>query len=283
MLKADDQSDKEGMEGLVITNKERDNVGFHCKRQDQFAVSGSEVISLPQKRHSKHKKGFFKRIRNERLKNLDYLIDEQFKALKIRILKKHDRNPPRVLLVVSAFASEGKSTVATNLAISLAKGVNEHAILIDCDFRKPGLHKRFGLNPEKGLADYLLGHASSHEVFFNTKIPKLTLIPVGTQPSNSLELLSSERMSYFIKELSSRYSDRYIVIDTSPIQLTSEPMVLLSQADGIIMVVRAGKTNRETVLRILEDMEKEKFLGVVLNGLERSLSTRYYYNYYQYY
>jgi len=216
--------------------------------------------------------------------NIDFLVTEQFKTLKTRILHTRNGNPPRTLLVVSALPLEGKSMVAANLAISLAQGIREHVLLVDCDFRKPDLHKLFGLAPEKGLADYLSGNADLPEILLKTDTPKLTLLPVGKKPSNPVDLLSSEKMNHLVQELKTRYNDRYIIFDSTPIQLTSEPTVLLSQVEGVILVVKAGKTNREMVLRIIQDIEKEKLLGIVLNGLEKSLSTSSsYYYYHRYY
>ncbi|MGA1825325.1 MAG: polysaccharide biosynthesis tyrosine autokinase [bacterium] len=213
-------------------------------------------------------------------KHMGHLIAEQFNSLKIRIQHPGNGNLPRTLLVCSAFASEGKSTVSTNLAISFAQGLNNHVLLIDCDFRKPDLHNKFGLSPEKGLVDYINGNAELPEIFLKTGIPKLALLPVGKPPPNPVDLISSERMKDLIQELNNRLIDRSIIFDSSHIKLTTFPKLLIKLVDGVILVVEAGKTNREIVLRITQDIGREKLLGIVLNGLEKCRSSRYYYNYY---
>jgi len=269
-------------EGSLIIHKGLRETISHDEQGEKFHVPEAQVMALSKTSERKRKTKIFKREKKEHIRNIDYLVSEQFKALKIRLFHTQNGNLPRTLLIASALPSEGKSMVATNLAISIAQGVREHVLLVDCDFRKPTLHKLLGMAPEKGLADYLSGNADLSEIFLKTKIPKLTLMSVGEKPSNPVDLLASVKMKHLMEELRDRYEDRYIIFDSSPIQLTTEPMVLLSQVEGVIMVVKAGKTNREILLRIIQDIEKKKLLGVVLNGLEKSLSNSYYYNYYYY-
>lgn len=281
MGKIHDALEKAKRESLLINKGLRESIP-HDEPGDEGPIPQTPVVTLPEVSQPKTKKRIFKRKTKGYLKDTDSLVTEQFKILKTRILHTHNGNPPRTLLIASALPLEGKSMVAANLAISLAQGIREHVLLVDCDFRKPDLHKLFGLAPEKGLADYLSGNADLPEVLLKTDTPKLTLLPVGKKPSNPVDLLASEEMKHLIQELKTRYNDRYIIFDSTPIQLTSEPTVLLSQVEGVILVVKAGKTDREMVLRIIQDIEKEKLLGIVLNGLEKSLSTSYYY-YYRYY
>ncbi|MGA1869142.1 MAG: polysaccharide biosynthesis tyrosine autokinase [bacterium] len=221
----------------------------------------------------------FTRVKDDNQKYMGHFIAEQFKTIKIRIQHPENGNAPRTLLICSAFANEGKSTVSTNLAISFAQGLNDHALLMDCDLRKPDLHNLFGLSPEKGVVDYINGNAELPEILLKTGIPKLTLLPVGKSPSNPVDLISSQRMIELIQELKCRYKDRYIIIDSSPIHLTTDPMVLIKQVDGVILVVKANKTDKKIVLKITQDINKKKLLGIVLNGLGKCLSSRYYYNY----
>ncbi len=222
----------------------------------------------------KKKKGYYK--------DTYALATEQFRILKSKILYVKNGTPPKTILVTSSLPLEGKTTVAVNLAISIAQGVKEHVLLVDCDFRKPEIHKLFNLSPQRGLSDYLLGQVTIPEILLKTKTPKLSVLPSGKQVSNPADLLASERMKELIQELKNRYNDRYIIFDSSPLQLTSETMVLLSQVEGVILVVRAGKTNRNLVLNTIKEIEKEKLLGVVLNGVEKSLTNRYY-SHYKYY
>jgi protein-tyrosine kinase len=272
--------EKARRESIVINKGLEESVPHETKRVEA-PISEAPVVTMPQVSEPKLKRRIFTRKKNG-VENIDFLVTEQFRMLKTRVLHTHNGNPPRTLLITSVLPFEGKSTVATNLAVSLAQGIREHVLLVDCDFRNPHIHKLFGLSPQKGLADYLSGNVDLSEILLKTDTPKLTVVPVGKKPSSPLDLLASEKMKHLIRELKARYNDRYIVFDSTPVQLTSEPMVLLSQVDGIVLVVKAGKTNREMVQRAMQDMERKRLLGIVLNGIEKSLSTKEYYYQYQY-
>lgn len=209
---------------------------------------------------------------------------EQFRKLKTSILEYSKGNFPRCILVTSSVLDEGKTMTAANLAISIAQGIQKHTLLIDADLRKPDLHNYFGLNPGSGLSDYLTHDIQISDLLIKTSIPRLTLLPAGPVSDEPTELLSSNKMQNLIEEVRSRYKDRYIVIDSSPIMFTSEPDILCRQVDGVIFMVRAGNTPREIIQRSLRSLDKEKILGIVFNDVElRIAGYRYgYYNYYSY-
>ncbi|MBT8358783.1 MAG: exopolysaccharide biosynthesis protein, partial [Deltaproteobacteria bacterium] len=120
-------------------------------------------------------------------------------------------------------------------------------------------------------------------LLLKTNVDKLTILPGGKPPQNPAELMSSNHMSKLLKEITSKYSDRYIIIDSPPPHLTSETRVIARQVDGILLVVKSGSTDRKMVEELLEMIGKEKVLGVVLNCFDLS-STRYYgYNKYSKY
>jgi protein-tyrosine kinase len=170
--------------------------------------------------------------------------------------------------VTSAIQGEGKSFVATNLAIGFAQDFHLHALLVDCDLRNPSLAQRFGVQHKRGIADYLVGHEDISAYFIKTKLDKLSLLTCGSIQGNPAELMGSHKMTSLVKELKSRYSDRFIIFDTTPLLITSEAEILTKLVDGIIVVVRAGKTPRETVEQALSLLGKDKILGVVLNDVE---------------
>jgi capsular exopolysaccharide synthesis family protein len=146
--------------------------------------------------------------------------------------------------------------------------------------RRPDLHRRFGLGEVPGLSNYLLDGTALPSLLQKTQVDKLTLLPAGSSPANPSELISSERMAHLLSEVSSRYSDRLIVVDAPPLSIAAESGVLARQVEGILVVVRHGKTKREEVLNLLSRVEEEKLLGCFLNGIDRSTSKYYgYYNY----
>lgn len=205
---------------------------------------------------------------------------EQFKKVCIHILQ----NSPaeKTILITSALPLEGKSVSSANLAIVFAQTPEIHAILIDADLRKPNLHKLLGVSIDKGLRDYLEGNVPLSEIFYKTSIPKLSLIPAGRSLKSPVELLSSLRMKSLINELRERYPKSYIIIDSTPILLTSESDILLNQADGIIVVVQYGKTQRDALERSLKFLDKKKIVGIIFNKVDYKL-LRYNYGYSHYY
>ncbi|MBC2695119.1 MAG: polysaccharide biosynthesis tyrosine autokinase [Desulfobacteraceae bacterium] len=207
------------------------------------------------------------------LLNPDSFEAGQFKILRTNLLFPLSGSPPRTLMITSAVPGEGKSFVSANLAISIAQGIDEHVLLMDCDIRKPCLHTRFGFNDVRGLSDYLANGISISSVLLKTKLKKLTILPGGKPYNNPAELLTSEKMSALLKEVKIRYKNRYIIIDSPPPQLTAESSAIARQVDGIILVIKYGSTNRETVSALINIIGKEKILGVIINWFDMRSSS----------
>jgi exopolysaccharide/PEP-CTERM locus tyrosine autokinase len=207
------------------------------------------------------------------------LAAEQFRKLRTYLLRFKIHGAPKTIMITSSTSGEGKTLVASNLAISISHELHTHAVLVDCDLRNPSLAKWFDLQNGKGLSDYLAGNGNASELLMKTKLEKLNLIPGGTIQDNPTELIGSKKMETLIHELRSRYPDRYVVIDSTPLLATTEPEVLAKFVDGIIVVVRAGVTPRETVKQAIANLDKGKIIGFVLNDLEfksHGQSSRYF-------
>lgn len=194
------------------------------------------------------------------------LATEQFKTLRSRILYPFKGSPPRAVMVTSAMVEEGKSLVAANLAISISQGISQHVLLVDCDIRRPVQHTIFNVAGDRGLSDYLKHQVPLKDLLAKTAIDKLTLLPGGMPPLNPSELLSSEKMAVFIEEVKNRYNDRIIIFDATPVQIAAEVSVLAKYVDGILLVVKRGRTDREIIERAIPVLGREKVLGVVFNG-----------------
>ena len=182
-------------------------------------------------------------------------------------------------MVTSATSKEGKSFVSANLAIGIAHDFHSHTLLVDCDLRNPSLAHWFGLEDGNGLSDYLRGDGNISELIKKTKVERLTLLPGGKVDDNPTELIGSRKMEALVHELRSRYHDRYVLFDSTPLLATSESEVLAKLVDGIVIVVRAGSTARETVKQAIASLEKNKILGFVLNDVQfrsSGLSSRYF-------
>ena len=209
------------------------------------------------------------------------LAAEQFKRLRTHVLRRLKARMGKTILVTSAIGGEGKTTTALNLAVAIAQGVNENVLMIDTDLRKPGVHTHLGIAAERGIVDHLRDGVPLEELLVKTGIPKLTLLPSGTPPDNPAELLDSRPMGRLLQEVKGRYPDRYVVLDTSPVNVFTDTAILAPMADGIVLVVRDGSTPREYVLRAIAQLDRSSILGICLNMISapESLQDSYYYYY----
>ena len=215
----------------------------------------------------------------------DSMDAENFKILRSQILFPKQGKRPRVIMVTSALPGEGKTFVATNLAASIALGFNEHVLLVDCDFRRPSVHKMLGVALVGGLYEHLAGKATIPEIITKTGFGKLSVIPAGSPSPNPSELIASQMMRDFLQDVRNRYDDRYIVIDATPAQVTAEANVLSQYVDGILFVIMAERAPREAIEKSIENLGKEKILGIVFNGYNQSYRgyRKYYKKYYKEY
>jgi protein-tyrosine kinase len=205
---------------------------------------------------------------------------EQFKMLHSQLLFPRGRPVPKTIMVTSAIEGEGKSVVASNLAITLALRNQEHVLLMECDLRKPSMSGLFGFKNTKGLSDYLLEQDELSNLLCKTAVDRLTLLPAGQLAGSHYELLSSQRMIKLLEEVKNRYQDRYVIVDSTPAQVAAETSVLSRFIDGIILVVRYGKSSRKLIQSTMEKIGEEKFLGVVFNVMHAKYTDKYYYRYY---
>ncbi|ABM09425.1 polysaccharide biosynthesis tyrosine autokinase [Paenarthrobacter aurescens] len=173
-------------------------------------------------------------------------------------------NPPRILLITSSLPSEGKSTVTSNLAATIAAAGND-VIVIDADLRRPTVHQVFGVLPDVGVTDVLSGRASIDDVLQEWgPNPRLRILTAGRIPPNPSELLGSRAMEHLLKDLSQR---AIVLIDAPPLLPVTDAAVLSRVADGTLVVARARKTTRDTLYRALGNLTRVRgrVLGVILN------------------
>lgn len=220
--------------------------------------------------------------------NHDIYLPEVFKVLRSRILHpKNGKAAPRTIMVTSATPKEGKSFITANLGISLAHGMDQYSLLVDCDLRRPTLANLFGIKNSRGLVDHLRDQVALPSLISKTSMKKLSILTSGKPAINPAELLSSGRMQTLVAELSSRYDDRIIIFDTPPALVAAETSVLAGLVDAVILVVRQGGASSAEVQKAVDIIGAERILGVVFNDriinyLEKSL-TKGYGNYGNYY
>jgi protein-tyrosine kinase len=227
-----------------------------------------------------------KRAFSDRLVTLfdpDSADAEGFKVLRGQILFPKARQVPKSILVTSALPGEGKSYVSANLAVSLALSIDEYVIAIDTDLRRPRLHRLFGYRNTRGLHDYLIGGVRLDDLILESGIEKLSILPAGKIARNATELLSSNMMVKFLGEVKGKSEGWFVVIDSPPCQVMAETSSLAQHVDGIIFVVMANKTPRKDIEKAIDNLGRDKILGIVFNGYEqvRKDYHRYYDRYYK--
>jgi len=213
----------------------------------------------------------------------DSIPSEAFRALRTRIqFSRVNTESLKTLLITSSAPQEGKTTIAVNLAGSFAHS-KKKVLLIDCDLRKPAVHKLFTANRTPGLIDYLTGNAKLNEVLNSSSIPNLSYITAGTIPPNPAEMLDSQEMRNFLIKLRDEYD--LIILDSPPIIAVTDSEILTSMVDGTVLIVSAENTEIEMMERSVELIRREntQFLGTVLNNFSYKSGYGSYYKYYYYY
>jgi len=206
----------------------------------------------------------------------DSFIAEQFRSLRSRIDAIATQRPIRTIAVTSSSAGEGKSLASVNFALVSSMSVGCRVILVDCDMRRPEVGNTFGLNPEAGLAEVLAGTASWEQGIVRIDDTNLDVLPVKSVPKNPSELLASRAMKELSESLAAAY-DR-VIFDLPPILGVPDAKIVSELSDGVLIIVRADKTPREEIEAALEVIDRQKILGLVLNGVDEEAERyRYYY------
>jgi capsular exopolysaccharide synthesis family protein len=184
----------------------------------------------------------------------------------------------KTILVTSAGPSEGKSLTASNLAITIAKAGSK-TLLIDADFRRPSIHRIFGVSKGTGYSNMIVGKAGLDDAMRKTDIPNLDVITSGHIPPNPAELFGSESMRKTIDLLKEKYD--HIIFDSPPVLGATDPVILSTEVDMVLMVIRAGKTAREVIRRSTDQLNDvgAKLAGAVLNDIKVGKESYYYYRY----
>ena len=197
----------------------------------------------------------------------DFYLREAYKMLRTNVtFSLAGVDGSKVIAVSSSAQSEGKSITAANLALSFAQA-GQKVILIDCDLRKPKIARLLSMSAEDGLVNALMDASKLEESIVPYEDTKMDVLLCGTIPPNPSELLGSERMKQLLALLRGQYD--YIVLDTPPINVVTDAVVLRSVVDGYLFVVRANQSERGEILHALDQLDyaQAKVLGFVLNGV----------------
>jgi len=202
---------------------------------------------------------------------------EAYRALRTSVLLSSVDQPPKLLLVTSGQPGEGKTTTAINTAISLAQ-LGGSVLIIDCDMRKPSVHKVLGIEQPRGLSTYLSLNGKLIDVMQKLPIPNLWVMPCGPIPPNPAEMISSTRMKELLRTLGENFD--HIVIDSPPLLKVTDSVILSTMVDGVILIVHGGKSTGDVLRRTRQELSLAgaKIFGVVLNNVDNAQG-EYYENY----
>jgi len=210
------------------------------------------------------------------------LAAEAYRALRTSVLLSTAGGPPKTLLFTSGRPGEGKTTTVVNTAISFAQ-LGGSVLIIDADLRKASSQSGFAGTSENGLSSYLSSGTEVGSAIRQLSIPSVSLLPCGPMPPNPAELISSDKMKELIRSLSAHYD--HILIDSPPLLFATDSVILSTLVDGVILVVRGGKSTRDAVHQCRQMLTNvgAKVVGIVLNDIDFSRTPNRESAYYPYY
>lgn len=188
-----------------------------------------------------------------------------------------------LIMIASGLPNAGKTFCSVNLAFSLSLERELHVLLVDADVAKPHISRAFGLEQHPGLIDLLVDEAADlSSLLVRTDLNDIQILPAGRSHPQATELLASERMSAVVKELSTRYADRIVILDSPPLLMTSEAQALAGQVGQIVVVVEAGRTSKQSLEQTIETLPRDKAVNIILNKTSSWGRTGAYYGEYGY-
>ncbi len=193
-------------------------------------------------------------------------VAESFRAVRTALFFSNRGADLKVVQVTSPVPGDGKSTLSANLAVALAQS-GRRVLLIDADFRRPRIEKIFGLERDVGMVQVVAGKAELEDALYKSPVPNLTILPGGKKPSNPAELLSSARFAHLVDVLREKFD--LIIIDTPPVLAVSDPSVVASVVDGVVVTMRLRRNIKPLATRTLNTLEAvdAPLLGIVVNGV----------------
>jgi len=253
-------------------------------QEDRADATGQQAASTPQagENHSvgeETRKPEYKRTQVQKTTNLHMernrlltdgsaqYIRDAFNVLRAKLLQSTRKERLNTIMVTSPRRREGKTIVATNLAMSIARDARQTALLVDTNLRWPGVAQTLGVcrDQQGGIEDYLIGHMELPELMVNPGIEKLVVLPACRSTTESADLISSPRMHAMVREFKNRYPDRYVIFDCPHVLDMPDALVFSTYVDGVILVAEEGRTSQADIRAAIETLGDANILGVILN------------------
>lgn len=210
-------------------------------------------------------------------------VSEAYRILRTNIEFSSFDSELKSILVTSPGTVEGKSTTAGNLAFTMAQA-GKKVLLLDCDFRKPSVHKKFSISNKVGLSNYLIGEVNFEDVLIKYS-ENLDIIPSGTIPPNPAEMIASNKMKNFIEKCKEEYG--CVILDTPPVIAVTDAQILSTDVDGVLLIAAAEQSDKNALVKAKELLQnvKANIVGVVLTKVKSKYNYGYgkgkrYYDYY---
>ncbi len=218
-----------------------------------------------------------KTTENVTLNKVPFAVVEAYKNIRTNLISLLSKDNSKVVAISSPYASEGKSTTAVNLAITLSQ-LNKKVIIIDSDTRRPTIHKKLKLKNTSGISNVILKQSKLEDTIQNYS-EYLDVLSAGHSVSNPSEIFSSAYFEEILLTLKENYD--YIIFDTPPVNVVTDGLVIAQKCDGLVLIIRVGYTTYDAIGRALEniDMLEINLLGVIMNGMSDSFKAYYKYKY----
>jgi capsular exopolysaccharide synthesis family protein len=271
-------------------------IGVNVKNEDELKRKYNKPIlgAIPNYEEHKTKRNLIQMIdilmhRNNARNDIviseetDFIIAESYKEFRTNLRYTLSKEGCKKILVNSPISQDGKSTICTNLGITIAQ-TGAKVLLMDCDLRKGRLHNFFNLRSNPGISELLSGLAKEKDVIQHTNYENLQIITMGKVPPNPTELLSGGQMEEVLKSLEKNYD--FILMDSPPVNVVSDVLSLTKLVDGVLLVVRENVTSHPNIAGAISKLEfvEAKIIGFAFNGVSmkrgNKSKSKYYYNYY---
>jgi capsular exopolysaccharide synthesis family protein len=206
----------------------------------------------------------------------------EFRRLLYRVLAKREESNLKTIMLTSSMLSEGKSTICSFLGLTSAVKKEMKTIIVDTDLRRPSINQFFKINSQVGMNEILHHSVSFSDAIVSSGVGNLDLITSGSHCANPSEVFNVDIIENMINELKFTYD--LIILDSAPLLPVSDPMLLAPIVDGVLLVVKAGVTQKDVVRRAINilDANENNLMGVILNNMSHSLPKHFEYGYYKY-
>lgn len=214
--------------------------------------------------------------------SLEQPFATEFGRLLHKLRQPRQGHETKAIMLTSAMLSEGKSTISSFLALTASRQKGLKTLLLDSDLRRPTIHKFFSVERRPGLSEVITEGAQASEVIKKTELENLHLMTAGKAVAQPAEAFDADAIGNIIEEMKFYYD--LILVDSAPVLPVSDPLLLANKVDGILLVVKAGSTQKEVVERAVSilDANRDRILGVILNNMNNALPYYYDHRYYGY-